>query len=717
MGHLKLSPNFAGLLTVAAIAGLSGHGDTHAGSQAPKPDQVRLDRYGDPLPAGAVARLGTVRYRSAERFGGDVGILGDSNTVVIGPGQSDTVLLMDASTGKVIREISTGNITINSITLSSNGDSIAVLGTHFEKGEGKGGIIVVNATVIGVFDVASGKMVQTYEIPQKDSGLGRFRIAPNLKIAASLHVQTGILTITDIATGAELARHKFPRASLPAIAFSSDGSTLAFGLGSTSQKIFLWKWQDAGEPLEINVPDRTGRVLTFAPDGKTVAEESDGRGVVRLWDVATGRLLQKLVLPNDDDDVWRASSVAYTPDGKLLIAAFQGNDASSLHVWDTATGRHEKRLDGPVGSVLVSPNGKLLVASGGGGFRAWDLGTWKEISANSEAHQSSVVRVAIRGNTVISADARAVRIWDANTTQQRFALTHDGHAIHDIALSPDGTKLASAGNEDKLCLWDATTGKLIYSLAGHGRLGGREAVGFTADGKHFLSYGRDNYMRKWEVATGKAILEHIIQPKGVKLPPNADEPMALNAGDFAALNSIISGSFSADGTVFVLDTRNDFHVFDVATGKDLYQIDKGGEPLGSHTISPDGRLLLASAAGKNVITKLPSGVVRTSGANIHKVALWELATRQIRMQMDLPGGKRSLPAFSPDGKRFAVATYEPDRRVYIYDMANGKKASVVEGFRGTVNSLAFSTDGQRLVTGMSDTTVLVWDLAALRMSR
>ena len=73
------------------------------------------------------SRFGTLRYRSEEPInGGSIGFLADSKTVVIGVPGSHRLQLMDASTGKVVREISTGDIAIQKIKVLPKGESIAV---------------------------------------------------------------------------------------------------------------------------------------------------------------------------------------------------------------------------------------------------------------------------------------------------------------------------------------------------------------------------------------------------------------------------------------------------------------------------------------------------------------------------------------------------------------------------------------------------------------
>ena len=96
----------------------------------------------------------------------------------------------------------------------------------------------------------------------------------------------------------------------------------------------------------------------------------------------------------------------------------------------------------------------------------------------------------------------------------------------------------------------------------------------------------------------------------------------------------------------------------------------------------------------------------------HPVCLWELSTGKVRKESLLSGEYPGPVTISPDGKLFAAAEEAPNRRICVWHMAGGKEVATLRGFRGTALCLAFTPDGTRLVSGMSDTTALVWDLKA-----
>jgi WD40 repeat protein len=694
----------AGLLALVLIGGASllvglAARETTPEATAPAQEEQksRVDRHGDPLPPGAVARLGTERFRTGGFDVRGLGFLADGKTLVSATSAANAIQLWEASTGKPLREISTGQLSARGFALSPSGKYVAVGGFLLEEGNKP------TPGAIGIWDTASGKEVRIFQRNGDDTDYCALAFTPDDKLLMSMGSRSGVLRIEEIATGVELLRHQFPKDIQGSLALSADGSTLAVGSGPNTHKLYVWQWQTPDEPRELKAPRYAGQFLAFSPDGKRLAESSDLDETVRVWDVATGRLLHKLE-PPETDHHWH-SSVIFSPDGKTLIASTRSNTSGAVHLWDAATGKYRSRIDAVVGRLTVSPDSRLLAGSGEGAIRVWELASGKELAADDDAHQNGIGRILVAGDVVITgSDDHTIRIWDAATGKQRLKLAH-GSYVRALALSPDGTKFVSSSPDDTVCLWDVATGRKIYTLPGH--RGGRHAVGFTPDGKYSLSWGDDLYLRKWDVSNGKAILEHRLRPTGVKIPDDDDErarlPMFFMLGE---------GTFSPDGKLFILDAGGQFHVFDVATGKDLHQIANEGSSVISLAVSPDSKMLLASAWGKPVETKLTDGRIRHSSAKNHPVCLWELASGRLRQQILLREGGAGPVAFSADGRFFATATHKPDQRIRLWDVARGEEVGSLSGFRGRVRSLAFSPDGKRLISGMDDTTALVWDLPA-----
>jgi WD40 repeat protein len=671
----KLHTLAAGLLAAVLLP-------AHAAAD-PVPE-ARVDRYGDALPAGAIARLGTIRYRFA---GGGLAFLPDSKTVV-SVRASHAISFWDARTGRLVREIDTTPLLLGHQALAFSQDAKRVAVSGSIRNEGKPGWRIV----IRVYDLALGKELRTFEREPLD-GAYALALSPDGKLLFSLG-RKGDLRIEEVATGAERLRQKFPGDVMASLAVSPDGSTLALSSGPNSRKLFVWKWQAAEEPRELKTPRFRGCAVAFSPDGKLLADCSDIDLIVRVWDVAGGRLLHKLELP--DHEPYRHYHVAFSPDGKVLAASGGTNERQAVHLWDPGTGEFRRRLDLGSGALAFSPDGKLLAA----GARVWDFAAGKDLSANDEAHRGAVERIVTGWDNLVvtTGDDHTIRIWDGTTGRHRRCLVHGGW-IRDIALSPDDRRLVSNSLDDSVCLWDVATGRKIYRLAGHGRMGGRRAVTFSPDGRSFLAWGDDMYLRKWDVRTGKAILEHPIRPSGIKVPGEDDEP--FGRGMFF----LGQGCFTPDGKHLALEVGGTLFLFDTATGKELRKWPTEGGLLIGLAVSPDSRLLLASAWSRPVQTKL-----HISAARNHTVTWWDLATGKRRGQVVLPQGGIGPVAFAADGRSFAVASEEAPACIRVVEVASGRDRKRIEGFRGAVRSLAFLPDGRRLVSGMEDGTALVWDL-------
>jgi WD40 repeat protein len=657
-----------------------------------------MDRYGDPLPPGALTRLGTVHYRFSTA---GQAFLPDGKTIVSAE-QGNAIVFWDARTGRRLRDIDTGRFSIGmsmgrSVAYARDTRRMAVSGSVHD--DGKPGW----RAAVRVWDTGSGKVVRTFERSPRE-GVNAVALTRDGKLLLSLG-RDGKLRVEEVETGVELLRQQFPGDVGAALSLSADGSTIAVASGPNTHKLLLWKWQAAEEPREIKAGWHRGRDLAFSPDGKWLAECSDADPTVRVYAVDSGRLLHKLELP--DYEPYRHYYVAFSPDGKRLAAYGGTNDQAAVNLWDPGTGKFLKRLDMGGGALAFSPDGTLLAA----GSHVWDFKAGKELSANDEAHCGAVEHVLTTGKDVVvtaSAD-KTIRIWDAASGRQQRRLVLGGW-VRDLALSPDGTRLVSNSlGDDAVCLWDVGTGRKIYRLAGHGQLGGRRAVAFMPDGRSFLSWGDDMYLRKWDVQTGKAVFEHAIRPTGIKILGEEAEPHQREI-----LFGVREGRLTPDGKHLVVHAGGSFFVFDCATGKELHKFPSEATFLIGSDISPDGKLLLASAWGKPVLIKLADGRMVSAAVRNHRVTWWDLTTGRQRHQIMLPEEGAGPVAFSPDGRRFAVASSRPGSHIRIMEVASGREAYHIEGFRSVVRSLAFLPDGQRLVSGMEDSTALVWDLTRKR---
>ena len=448
-------------------------------------------------------------------------------------------------------------------------------------------------------------------------------------------------------------------------------------------------------------------MLVFTPDGRRLAECGEVGKTVRVWDVGSGRLVHKLEPPGPDQYGHRF--LAISPDGNTLAASgYRRNWNGAVHLWNPETGEFRGRLSAggtSAGWVAISPDSQLLAVSTDGAIKVWELATHKELAADDKAHQGYLGKVAVAANGLVAtaSDDHTVRIWEMSTGRQRLKLSHDSW-VRAVALSPDGSLLASSSLDDTVRLWDMKTGRELYKLPGHGEQGGRRLLGFSADGKRFLSWGDDYYLRIWDVATGKAVLEHRIRPAGMKVPDeDSDERFRFfHSGDAA---------FSADRKLFVLCQGLTALLFDVATGKEVRALKTELREL-ALALSPDGKLLLAGGSGEQIKTPLPDGRVRYSLAEEHPLDLWDLSSGKKLRRIMLPGSTSGPLGFAPDGKTFAAATGTMESKIRIWDVATGAERPAIR-CHGRVSTLAFAPDGTRLVTGMADTTALVWHLNAI----
>ena len=349
---------------------------------------------------------------------------------------------------------------------------------------------------------------------------------------------TATVRIWDVATGRERAVLKGHAGRCEAVAVAPDGSWLASGGDDGTVRI----WDVAAGQERAILTGHAGWVMAVAvaPDGSWLAS-GGADGTVRIWDVATGR--ERAVLAGHTGGRrrwrWRRMAAGWPPaartgrcgsgtwppgrNGPSWKATPAGGGGGGGAGWQLAglrpamTGRCGSGMWPPGGNgpswnghtgwvyaVAVAPDGSWL-ASGGrdGTVRIWDVATGRE-RAVLEGHTSVVRRWRWRRMAAgWPPPAGTGRCGSGTWPPGGNGPSWTGHTrpVAAVAVAPDGSWLASGGQDGTVRIWDVATGRERAILDGHTSV--VTAVAVAPDGSWLASGGDDGTVRIWDVATGQ----------------------------------------------------------------------------------------------------------------------------------------------------------------------------------------------------------------------
>lgn len=652
----------------------------------PMPALASTDHYGDPLPPGALARMGTVRFHQ-DAWNAALLFAPDGKSIVSTGQGENSIVFWDAATGRRLREIGGHDSPTEVLAISSDGKWLAS----------------ADRTAIHLWDAASGKEIHAIAL----SGVRGLAFAPDGKTLASAGGDRSV-RLWDARSGKELWRNLWHEREVRTVLFVPDGKTLISS--SEDNTIRFWDLTERKEIRRIRTDQRDVRALALSPDGKTLAVgEQLFRGGktenrVRLLDVASGE--ERRVLAGQKYGV---ASLAFSPDGKLLVS--WGRE--ELRLWDVATGKETRRIGGREGMAsqpVFSPDSKTLATRTRSVIRLLDVATGKPLH-DWPGHDEDVCTLAFsRDGKLLVSGGCDIRLWAADTGAQRRVLPGHylaswGGGVRAVALTPDGRGLISGGHERTLRRRDLATGKetgqfhitdsdaekdkqqvLVMNLSTDGKTLVALSTGFNDP-----AAGEPILLSVWDAASGKRLAQH-------RLPSEEHSGWGLFLPDNRTVLSPLGGK------LILRDVRNGRQVFAFAASVRSFPSE--------WAVSPDGKLL-ATRTYTLAPPNDPAPKKSRREVTQTRVQLWELDTGA--EVLSIPTKARGLHlAFSPDSILLAG---DDKNEIAVWDAATGAKLRSFAGRELRVRSLAFSFDGKRLASGLADGTVLVWDTAAARAGR
>ncbi len=625
-----------------------------------QPDD-RKDAYDDPLPPGAIARLGTARLRDLP-YSRD--LTPDGKTLIAGYAGANR--MFEIATGREIDSIMPGGGgQPNDLAVSQDGKrlisaingirvwDVATKANLLTMGRGDHRSLAVSAdgtriayfryeafgkdAGVRVFDIAEKKVVCRAPVNNLSPKVVISGNGKTLAIQHNLHFRNKV-DVWDV-DDSQLLRTIECKKDIGAIALSPDGKRLAVALW-IEKNVELWS-TDTGKLEHRFEVSEAASAVAFSPDGDRLAA-LDLKGKGALWRLKNfEQLSADLGRPT-----YRIDRIRFLPEGKLRIL---GVDSNSPVVFDEA-GKDINPMTGllaPVKGLQFSPDSRTLTSlADGGQVIVWDLTTNRPRSQIRRlgSYWPNQVTLDPTGQFALAEHGTWSEVFRLKEEEKILNLHQLGLVSFRGAFTADGTMFAASNDKNELQVYSTRTGKLVHSFAAHGEAvrsaalmpdGKRVAVISAADK---LDFNKKLSLQIHEVATGKLLtaFEKIeVQPEGAVMAWSDDSKLILLGAGMGCSDHLRS--------------RARLRIVDLVTQKVLADWPYSGT---TPAVSADGQLIAtAETIPPSPFDKQAASMPREN--LLTKIVVRDLFANNVRHELVFAGGLPNSMAFSPDGRRLA----------------------------------------------------------------
>jgi WD40 repeat protein len=622
-------------------------------SDAAFAQEARRDLYGDPLPKGALMRLGTLRFRHGASAIHCLAFAPDGRRLASG-GDDHLIRIWDARTGSEQLRLVGHRDSILVVSFSPDGKTLVSAGRDY---------------TVRLWDVASGRLLQTL---QHTCPMPSVAFFPDGKSIVTSDAKKKRIYFWATTNGECLRKLDAGEEGARRLSVSADGKWLATR-GDGSVRIRLWDVA-CGKPIRaFEARHSTDDPFALSPDGRMLAMGDQWKIVV--WNLKTGRKIKEVAVP---DAVLTIRAMLFTPDSQALL--FAGDDwriNGGFYCWSMTEEKKPQqygRALTTVSSLSLTPDGKVLAFAGlDHVIRLWDLPSGKRL-IRATGHEGNFrdLHFDADGKTLFATDSGGTaRTWDLKSSAQLHCFDYSEGSYSDqfkIAVSLQD-RIAAVAQERSVRLQELATGKTRAIFKTTEPV---QTSAFSQDGKILAIATKYDQVEVWDV---------LFRRRRCRVP----------GGLFPQL--------SGDGRWLVTKTDgNQLRIWDTISGQERRRIAATEECWYRlpYCFSSDNHVLLCLEwpTERNVLGK-------------QSLTAWEVQTGQLRFRLQGAGGIKAA-SFSADGRLLAVGDGEGATRVL--HIPTGQERACFQGGQGYVSELAFSHDDRTLACGGGDTTILFWPL-------